>query len=187
MHIAVAVAAEEWTPVALIALVGVISTAVVGLAGFGVQLGLARRAAANQQRRSRYEEITQAYAEVGRVLSTGTYQLNRLFNFLPNGKLDKRGTMLTVAKLRDEIENYALADEPRHQMKMLHFHKAAPVVLDAVKAWYSAVESQPSKNMADAKVKPWWDAKLKSVDDALKAYYEAAGIDARSALDGERN
>jgi hypothetical protein len=67
--------AEAWTPDHLsLALAGIISTAVV--AGFGAQVWLADRRHRIERRRARYAELTAAYEQAGKALSSFGWSMN---------------------------------------------------------------------------------------------------------------
>lgn len=172
-----------WTPVAVVAVLGVIATAVVGLGGLGLQLWLSHVAATRARKALRYQELIEAYAEVGRYESRVVAEISDLFEFNPDptSKLvATRSVPETKAKLAAILERY----EARHSKRMLDLHDASPEVRALLKKFQDRTTSLNIPD--DATWKTWTDL-LDELEDDLKAYYVAAGIDARRARIPELN
>ncbi len=170
----------------VIALVSIITTGTVAIAGLVVQIVLARAATSRAERLRRYNELVSVYSEVGRALSSDTFALNRLFKFSKDGKLNSLGAYLNAANVKREYTKLALATEPRHALKMLRLHAASSEVIQAVERLSRIIDDQPG-NLSNEEAKPWWDAKLAAVENALREYYELAGQDARRKLKSRRS
>jgi hypothetical protein len=150
---------------------------VTTLATLGVQLWTHHSSQRQTRSKERYEELTKAYTAAGETMAAATQSVLSIMTSVSMGR--DHSTEDIFAPFGSVTDRY------RHVKNMLVLHGASPALIATVAEWQACIEAYVTipgwrEALPDAGVIRERETARLEFEEALTAFYAAAGKDARS-------